>query len=165
MKDVDRKILAELMKNAKISDRQLSKTIGVSQPTVTRRRARLEKTLIAAYTTIPNWSQLGFELMALTFIKGRDRLIDPSEVERSRAEAEEWLAKEANVVFAAAGAGLGWQGIIISYHKKYSTLASLTRRLRVELSKYIGDIATFVVDLNPGVISKPFRFEYLSKVE
>jgi DNA-binding Lrp family transcriptional regulator len=46
LKDVDLKILSELMKNSKASDRQLAKKIGVSQPTVTRRRARLERELI-----------------------------------------------------------------------------------------------------------------------
>lgn len=43
MKKVELKVLSELMKNSKISDRELAKTIGVSQPTVTRARTRLEK--------------------------------------------------------------------------------------------------------------------------
>ena len=37
LKSIDYKILFALMKNSKISDRQLAKEIGVSQPTVTRR--------------------------------------------------------------------------------------------------------------------------------
>jgi transposase len=43
LKDVDFKIIFELMKNSKISDRELAKKIGVSQPTVSRKRAKLEK--------------------------------------------------------------------------------------------------------------------------
>ncbi len=164
LKDIDLKILAELMSNSKISDRKLARTIGVSQPTVTRRRVNLEREVIDAYTAIPKWSKLGFELMALTFIKGRDRLIKPEEVEKSVRVSEAWFSREANVVFAASGSGIGWQGVIISYHKDFSTLASLERRMRVELSEYIGDTATFTIDLNPGIIVKRFNLKYLSEV-
>ena len=48
------------MKNSKLSDRKLSKKIGVSQPTVTRRRARLEKEILDGYTAIPKWTELGY---------------------------------------------------------------------------------------------------------
>ena len=43
LKDLDKRILFEPMKNTKISDRNLSKKIGVSQPTITRRRTKLER--------------------------------------------------------------------------------------------------------------------------
>jgi DNA-binding Lrp family transcriptional regulator len=43
IRDIELKILSELMKNARISDRELAKKIGVSQPTVSRIRSRLEK--------------------------------------------------------------------------------------------------------------------------
>ena len=43
LKPIDYKLLFELMKNSHRSDRQLAKALGVSQPTVTRRRAMLEK--------------------------------------------------------------------------------------------------------------------------
>lgn len=48
LKDIDFRILAELMGNSKTSDRKLARTIGVSQPTVTRRRANLERDVIDA---------------------------------------------------------------------------------------------------------------------
>jgi DNA-binding Lrp family transcriptional regulator len=65
------KLLFELMKNAKRSDREIAKIIGVSQPTITRMRQRLEKTAIVDYTVIPDWTELGFEIMAFTFIKAK----------------------------------------------------------------------------------------------
>mgnify|MGYP006271117405 CR=1 FL=1 len=43
LKDVELRIVAELMKNSRRSDRELAKVVGVSQPTVTRTRSRLEK--------------------------------------------------------------------------------------------------------------------------
>lgn len=43
MKKVELKLLSELMKNARRSDRDLAKVSGTSQPIVTRARNRLEK--------------------------------------------------------------------------------------------------------------------------
>jgi len=43
MKEIELKLVSELMKNSRRSDRELSKVLGVSQPTVTRLRSRLKK--------------------------------------------------------------------------------------------------------------------------
>lgn len=58
MKEVDFKILAGLMKNSKISDRKLADSIGVSQPTITRRRAFLEQKRSLDYTAIPDFAKI-----------------------------------------------------------------------------------------------------------
>jgi len=42
-KDLPQKLLRELLKNSKQSDRELAKTLKVSQPTITRLRHKLEK--------------------------------------------------------------------------------------------------------------------------
>jgi DNA-binding Lrp family transcriptional regulator len=58
------------MKNSKNSDRELAKIIGVSQPTITRTRSRLEKEgHIKEYTMIPDFKKLGFELMSINLAK------------------------------------------------------------------------------------------------
>ena len=69
LKDIDFKIIFELMKNSKISDRELAKKIGVSQPTVSRKRAKLEKEGLLDYTAIPDLKKLGFQIMAFSFSK------------------------------------------------------------------------------------------------
>ena len=74
LKPLDYKLLFELMKNAKRSDRQLAKLMGVSQPTVSRRRAFVEKELIDGYTTVPKWEKLGYEILAITLIKTKSGL-------------------------------------------------------------------------------------------
>ena len=43
LKKIDYRILAELMKNSRLSDRELAKRMRVSQPTVSRIRTQLEK--------------------------------------------------------------------------------------------------------------------------
>ena len=71
LKPIDYKILFELMKDSHRSDRQLAKSLGVSQPTVTRRRAMLEENFIEGYTVIPKFGQIGFEIAAFTFLKSK----------------------------------------------------------------------------------------------
>ena len=45
MKTIDYKLLYELMKNSRRSDRELAKILRISQPTVSRRRIIIEKKL------------------------------------------------------------------------------------------------------------------------
>lgn len=61
MKDIEIKLVCELIKNSRKSDRELAKLIGVSQPTVSRIRTRLEKEGVIEYTGTANLRKLGFE--------------------------------------------------------------------------------------------------------
>ena len=61
------KLLFALIKNSKRSDRDLAKTLGFSQLTVTRLRQTLEKEAVKQYTLIPNLPYLDFDIIAFTF--------------------------------------------------------------------------------------------------
>jgi DNA-binding Lrp family transcriptional regulator len=75
VKDLELRLISELMKNCKRSDRALAKSLGVSQPTVTRTLHRLEKEgYIREYAAIPDLSKLGYELMGFTFVKMKESL-------------------------------------------------------------------------------------------
>jgi len=68
VKDVELKLIYELIKNSRRSDRELAKAIGTSQPTVSRMIKKLKKEgAIREYTMIPDFSKLGYKIMALTF--------------------------------------------------------------------------------------------------
>jgi len=69
LKPVDYEILSQLIKNSKISDRKLAGKLGVSQPTVTRKRAKMEKAELIDYTAVPNFAKLGFEIRVRPFRK------------------------------------------------------------------------------------------------
>ena len=71
LKPIDYKLLFELMKDSHRSDRRLAKALGVSQPTVTRRRATIEENFIDGYTVIPKFGKIGFEIAAFTFLKSK----------------------------------------------------------------------------------------------
>ena len=55
LKRIELRLVAELMKNSRKSDRELAKILGISQPTVTRIRNKLEREgVIREYTAIPD---------------------------------------------------------------------------------------------------------------
>jgi len=59
MKNVEWKLISELMKDSRRSDRELAQAIGVSQPTVSRTIKKLEKEgYIKEYTIIPDFHKL-----------------------------------------------------------------------------------------------------------
>ena len=62
MKEVELKLISELMKNSRRSDREVAKAIGISQPTVSRTISRLEKEgVIKEYTIIPDFDEKNVE--------------------------------------------------------------------------------------------------------
>jgi len=65
-KDLPQKLLRELLRNSKRSDRDLAKILKVSQPTISRTRHKLEKDRIDGYTIIPKWLKTDFKIFAFT---------------------------------------------------------------------------------------------------
>jgi DNA-binding Lrp family transcriptional regulator len=164
LKPIDYKLLFELMKDSHRSDRQLAKALGVSQPTVTRRRTMLEENLIEGYTVTPKLGQIGFELAAFTFIKSKLHRTG-KEKDEAVKKLQEWYMKQPNVVLVLDGRGMGWDAVCVSMHKNYSDFAQFVRTHDSELSELITESQTFHADLNPGVIIKPFSLKYLATSE
>jgi DNA-binding Lrp family transcriptional regulator len=150
------KLLFELMKNSKRSDRETAKILGVSQPTITRMRQRLEKTVIVEYTVIPDWKQLGFEIVAFTFVKAKRRL-------KLDEKASEWTMKNPNVVFAAEGEGMGMDYAMISFHKNFSDFSSFIINLRMNWAENFRKLQSFLMTTNVERKMKPFSLKYLEK--
>ena len=165
LKTIDYKLLGELMKNSRISDRQLAKALGTSQPTVTRRRANLEKSFIEGYTTIPKLEKIGFELVALTFVKHEMKYAKPEVREKAFRKVEEWMMKQPNVILAIGGQGMGWDGILVSFHKNYSDFAEFMRKHNSEFSGLLIDTQSFIADISPKTIRKSFHLKYLADVK
>jgi DNA-binding Lrp family transcriptional regulator len=164
LKPIDYKLLFELMKDSHRSDRQLAKALGVSQPTVTRRRTMLEENLIDGYTVTPKFGKIGFEIAAFTFLKSKLQKVG-KEKDEALKKLKEWYMKQSNVVLVLDGRGMGWDAICVSLHKNYSDFAQFMRTHDSELSDLITESQTFHADLNPGVIIKPFSLKYLAALE
>jgi DNA-binding Lrp family transcriptional regulator len=68
LKDAQLKLIDELIKDSRRSGRELADRIGVSQPTATRLRTKLENSgFIQEFTAIPNFRKIGYELLVFTF--------------------------------------------------------------------------------------------------
>ena len=121
MRDIDLRLLEELMKNSHRSDREIARTIGSSQPTITRIRNRLEKQKITRdYTMIPDFAKLGIEIVAFTFaVWHPEAQKSYSETERVE-KAKKFISNHPDVVFASSGRGLGMGRMIVTVHKDYS---------------------------------------------
>jgi DNA-binding Lrp family transcriptional regulator len=164
LKPIDYKLLFELMKDSHRSDRQLAKALGVSQPTVTRRRTMLETNLIEGYTITPTFGKIGFELTAFTFTKNKPQKLG-KEKDEALKKLKDWYMKQPNVVLVLDGRGMGWDAVCVSLHKSYSDFAQFVRTHDSELSELITESQTFTADLNPGEIIKPFSLKYLAELE
>ena len=159
-KELPQHLLRELLENSKRSDRDLAKTLKVSQPTVTRARHKLEKNgMVEDYTIIPNFRKMGFEILALTFVKMRSNVL----VGETKERTKEYAAKFPNVIFASSGQGLGMTGVIISFHKNYTEYHKQLNMLRVDLNEITEDIQSFMVAIGEGEY-KRFSLKYLKGV-
>jgi DNA-binding Lrp family transcriptional regulator len=164
LKPIDRKILAELLKNSRRSDRELAKAIGVSQPTVTRRRTDIERNFIDGYTAIPRLDKVGFEICAFTFVKHNIKYLKPKEQEETYAKVREWMMKQPNAILAISGQGIGWDGVVISFHKSYSDFTEFIKKHNSEFSGLLVDCQSFISSIGPTSLRKPFHLKYLSEV-
>jgi len=163
MKDVELKLIAELMKNSRRSDRELGKAIGVSQPTVSRMIKKLEKEgYIKEYTMIPDFRKLGFELMSLVYVSYSKGSTD-KEVEETRKVAREITSKNPEpILMVVTGMGLGYDRLIVSFHEDYSSYVkhkAIARQLP-HLDQH--HVESFL--LNPdGNHYQPFTFSVIAQ--
>ncbi|UCE44356.1 MAG: Lrp/AsnC family transcriptional regulator [Candidatus Bathyarchaeota archaeon] len=149
MKQTEFKLFCELMKNSRRSDRELAKILRVSQPTVTRARRKLEKEgYIKEYTMLPDFGKLGFELMALTFIKYKEGITEKEMEEVTEVARRYEKENPKAVLMAVTGRGLGYERVIITFHKNYSSFAESIALIRQFPHRAVADIDSFLVPLS-----------------
>jgi len=156
--NVSIKILQQLFKNSKKSDRELAKVIGISQATFTRRRKQLERKIIQEYTIMPNLYELGFEILAFTFVRLREAR------EGLLEKTRQAMAKSPYIIFASGGEGLGMQGVIVSVHEDYTSYSSFLTRLRLQATSVLLDVQSFLVSLKGDLEAKPFSLKPIADI-
>jgi len=162
-KDLLEKLLFELVKNSKRSDRELAKVLKVSQPTITRARTRLEQEkFIRQYTVFPDFAKIGFELVAFNFITLKPS--QSSDLERMRKMRGEWASDSPNVIMEIGGEGLGANSLMISIHKNYTEFASFITKYRTDWANNLQDLRSFLISIpNKSLIVKDLSFDGLGK--
>jgi len=163
-KNLLEKLLFELVKNSKRSDRELAKVLGVSQPTITRARTRLEQEkFIRQYTVFPDFAKIGFELVAYNFITLKPS--QSSDLEKMQKMRIEWARDNSSVIFEVGGEGLGATILMISIHRNYTDFASFIAKYRTDWANYLQDLKSFIISIpNRSLVVKDLSFNDLGKI-
>ncbi len=149
LKDTEVRIIVELMKNSRKSDREIAKAVGVSQPTVSRTIQRFEKEgLIEEYTIIPNFHRLGYDLMAFQFLEEQETQRKEERAElRKAAEELEKSTPQANMT-VVDGVGLGKGRVLINLYRNYGDYTKGISTVKSLPNVRTGRIESFIVDLS-----------------
>lgn len=119
IKKTQLRVLKALLRNSKASDQQIAREIGVSQPTVTRARATLlQEEFIRGYTSIPNLSKVGYEILAFT-------VTDSHTIEEAELELDD------RVILAVEGLSEDGDILVVSAHKNYADYTNFARKYPV----------------------------------
>jgi DNA-binding Lrp family transcriptional regulator len=148
MKDVELRLISELMKNSRRSDRELAKVLGVSQPTISRTMKRLEKEgYIKEYTIIPDFHKLGYEIMGITSIAVRDQPSKEGFKEIRGARELEESHPHASLI-AVSGIDHNRNRLFITFYENYSAYAEAMRLTRQLPFADVDSVESFVVNLS-----------------
>jgi DNA-binding Lrp family transcriptional regulator len=163
MKEIELKLISELLKNNRRSDRELAKAMGVSQPTVSRLIKKLEKEgIIKEHTILPDFSKLGIELVAFVFgVWSPEKVKDYSEDQRV-SKLEKFFSNHPNAFFASSGDGLAKSNIVISLHKNYSDYTQFMSQLKAEWAGLV-DFESFIISFQEAPMPVPFSLRNLGK--
>jgi len=158
VKDVELKLVSELIKNSRRSDRELARVLGLSQPTVGRMIKKLEKEgVIHDYTMVPDLSKLGIEMIAITLAAFKP----PENPEEGMKKCVEFVEKHSNVLFLSSGRGTGTERVFITIHKDYSDYAKFIKEVKAEIAEYkIAD--TFLISYKGDTILRQLSFKTLA---
>jgi DNA-binding Lrp family transcriptional regulator len=164
LKELELKLVSELMKNSRRSDRELAKALGVSQPTVSRTIQKLEEMgVIKEYTMIPDFKQLGYGLLTVTLVKHKSNLTPEklSEAERKGLDHVQTLASS-ETVMAERGMGFGYDAVIVAYEKDYSEHRQHIEGLKTFAHLETAETQSFIVDLKDKVHYRSFTYSTLA---
>jgi DNA-binding Lrp family transcriptional regulator len=164
LKDIELKLTSELMKNSRRSDRELARTLGLSQPTVSRNIKKLEKEgIIQEYTMIPNFTKLGFQILAMTFVKLNRQLSEEEIGEAKKLIRETLKAMPLEVLMLERGMGMSFDGVIISYHTDYTSHTEFLELLKGTGFLDVERLEVFRVDLRDEVRFLPLSLSLLAQ--
>jgi DNA-binding Lrp family transcriptional regulator len=169
LKELELKLISELMKNSRRSDRELAKVLRTSQPTVSRNIKRLEKEgVIREYTMIPDFSKLGFGLLSLIFNKlgpiSSEGLEDLHRAARALDEKE-----RRPYLLLMEGQGLGKDLVSVQLHRTYTDYVDYIRSIKelaqsgMKAYSNLEDVESFLIDLSYKKHYQPLTFSRVAK--
>jgi DNA-binding Lrp family transcriptional regulator len=139
MKNREKELLLQLLRNSKLSDREIAKKLKTSQSTITRNRHRLEKKVLVSYTSVPDLQKLGIKLIAITLC----RCINPSS--KSKDMMHVFRDSMPNIIFSGHGEGMGKTMAVVSLHNDFSDYTTFMSNLRQVSKDCFEDVESFLI--------------------
>jgi DNA-binding Lrp family transcriptional regulator len=164
LKGAELKLIVELMKNSRRSDRELAKAVGVSQPTVNRMIKKLESEgYIKEYTAIPDFRKLGFELVSVNFVKFKAGT-DAERIEKLKNTARQ-IQTETGLpsLLVMSGMGMGFDRVIIMYHRDYASYAKFKDIMKGAAEGNVEKFESFLAVLDGKNHFQPLSLSSLAK--
>ncbi len=164
MKDTYAKVLSELIKNPKRSDREISMALGLSQPTITRIKSNLERDgYIKEYVGLPDFPKIGYGVMAITFMKldRKSSMLQDFEFKKAHYAAIQRIPQSI-VFFARRGIGLGFDLVLVSFHPDFKAFDNFQLCVKDQLCAHIVDFNSFLINLEDKTYDIPFAFSTIA---
>lgn len=158
MKNTDLKLIRELIRNSRKSDRELARLLGVSQPTVSRNRERLERDGFIEYMGVPNLQKLGIEIIAITFGNWKHQQYPDTRA----PEARDFAKKHPNLIFLSSGRGLNSDRVVVSVHADYSDYVKLMQEIKSDWGRFMDVTGSFLISMSSDDPLRPITFKYLA---
>jgi len=163
MKDVELKLVIELLKNSHRSDRELAKAIRVSQPTLSRTRVKLEKQgMIKEYTIIPDFSELGFTLLSMTFTKMKEGPSKDTSDDLMKRARNVMSEHPSALILGNTGMGCNADYVAIAFHRDYSEYIEYMKDIRGFPNVNTDETRSFLIDLLNKNQFQPLSFHHLA---
>jgi DNA-binding Lrp family transcriptional regulator len=164
LREVELKLVSELMKNSRRSDRQLAKAVGVSQPTIGRMIKKLEKEgIIKEYTIIPDFRKLGYHIASLMFAN-LNCGFGEAEIEKAKevTKRDMQICCPSEVVMFERGIGLSSGAVIVSLHRDYSSYSLLRNKTKEYPFLDRSRTGAFIIDLDDEIHYRFLTFSTLA---
>ena len=120
----------------------------------------MEKEEALDYTAIPDFSKLGFEIMAFSFYSWRTDATE--ELTRNREEflarLSRFLSEHKNIIFTSNEQGFGMERMMISVHESYSDNAKLKHDVLQVWGRYLSQSNSFIISLKEDVVGRQLGF-------
>ncbi len=154
------RLICALIRDSRRTDRELAKIVGVSQPTISRIRQKLEKEGYMDYAGIPNLQKLGFEIVAMTFGNWKyDRYPDTRV-----ASAREFVKTHPNLIFLSSGKGMNSDRVAITVHRDYTDYTKFLSEVRTDWGEYMEITGSFLISLRQDEPLRSFTFTNLADI-
>ena len=164
LKKLDSEILSELMTNGRLGDREIAKRIGTSQPTVSRRRKKLEDEGLLEYFAVPTLGKIGYQIIALHFVLWSEAGYQSLKAQEDfMKRVDGFLSAHPNIIFASSGNGLGMTRLAIAIHRDYADYTSFRRHLAAEWGIYIERLESFIISTESDRVLRSFTFKHFGQ--